>query len=122
MAQYNHPNATQHDETHPMHHAPLPRLHEEGGEGQLVLTMCLEALTILCNPEVALLPGAPLAQRLVDEVPTLAEGSALVAALLACLPNLGGELYGLLCVCACACVALCLRVACAHAVPCLWVH
>lgn len=53
--------------------------------------MCLECLTILCNPDVSLNPGLPLEQRLADDCPGVAEGSALVAALLACLPNLGGE-------------------------------
>lgn len=70
------------------------RLSEEGTEGPGALTMCLECLTILCNPDVSLNPGLPLEQRLADDCPGVAEGSALVAALLACLPNLGGEKKG----------------------------
>ena len=57
----------------------------------MALTMCLEGLAVLLNADVALDPTLPLAQRRVNDCPVTAEASALVAAVLACLPNLGGE-------------------------------
>ena len=70
------------------------RLPEEGAEGPMALTMCLEGLAVLLNADVALDPALSLAQRRINDCPGTAEASALVAAVLACLPNLGGERRG----------------------------
>eukprot|EP00798_Chlamydomonas_sp_ICE-L_P012182 gene12182-15304_t len=66
-------------------------LSEEGTDGVASCTMALEALTILCNPDVALNIGLPLEDRLQNDTPSVTEASTLVAALLACLPNLASE-------------------------------
>ena len=52
--------------------------------------MCLECLTVLLNPDVALDISIPLEKRLASDCPGPAEAAALVAAVLACMSNLGG--------------------------------
>lgn len=69
----------------------VAKLAEEGSDGTTAVTMTLEAMTMLANPDIALNPRAPLATRLVDDVPSPVEASAMVSALLSCLPHLGSN-------------------------------
>lgn len=70
----------------------MSRLNDEPTDGLAAVTMALECMTILCNPDVALDMRASLEQRCNDDVPGVGELAAAVAALLACLPSLGGGL------------------------------
>ncbi|KXZ41982.1 hypothetical protein GPECTOR_230g517 [Gonium pectorale] len=63
----------------------------EAAEIPVVAGQALEALRLLVDPDLSLSPAAPREQRLREDVPSLGESTALVTALLSCLPFLGAN-------------------------------
>lgn len=61
---------------------------DEAPEGSAALSMCLEALLVLANPDVALQPSLSRDKRLAEDVPPLADLTTVVTALLAALQHL----------------------------------
>ncbi|KAG2486887.1 hypothetical protein HYH03_014481 [Edaphochlamys debaryana] len=57
----------------------------------VVVGQALEALRLLADPDISLSPAAPREKRLQEDVPPLPEATAMVTALLACLPHLGAN-------------------------------
>ncbi|GIL89178.1 hypothetical protein Vretifemale_16983, partial [Volvox reticuliferus] len=61
----------------------------EAAEVPVVTGQALEALRLLADPDLSLSPGAPRETRQREDVPSVAEATAMVTALLSCLPYLG---------------------------------
>ncbi|GFH15571.1 uncharacterized protein HaLaN_11819, partial [Haematococcus lacustris] len=72
-------------------HMLFARLAEEATEGAVAVTMTLELLALLLNPQLSMNRGLPLAQRRIQDTPPLQDLTPLVTALLPSLQHLGRD-------------------------------